>query len=70
VPDKIPNPNGKYEEKRKWRDWIASRRRTGPGVRRSVDQSFSSLRRSRADVRNDRTIESPRKAVLFALHMS
>jgi hypothetical protein len=27
-------PNGRSEEKRKWRDWIALRRRTGPGIRR------------------------------------
>ena len=42
----------------------------GQGCAAQVDQSFSSLRHSRADVRNDRTIGSPRKAVLFALQMS
>lgn len=54
---KIPNPNGRSEEKRKWLDWIASRRRTGPGTRGSIARSSSNPRRSRADVRNDRTIE-------------
>ena len=57
VPGKIPNPNGRSEEKRKWLDWIASRRRTGPGTRGSIARSSSNPRRSRADVRNDRTIE-------------
>jgi hypothetical protein len=40
---------------------IDSRRRTGLGMPSSVDRSSSSLRRSRTDVRNDRTVESQGK---------
>ncbi len=53
VPGKITNPNGKYEEKKKWRDWIARRKRTGQGRPGSIDRRSSSLRLSRAGVRND-----------------
>ena len=53
VPGKIPNPNGRFEEKRPWRNWIARRKRTGQGRHSSIDRSSSTLRRSRAGVRND-----------------
>jgi hypothetical protein len=50
---RIQSPNGRSEEKRKWRGWIVRRKRTGQERRGSIDRRYSFRRRSRAGVGND-----------------